>query len=433
MNNYCHMIANLKTPEVMKQLTNLYGQRDGMLVKQIMRYTELIKRHEKEFNHSAGLRLISAPGRAEIGGNHTDHNRGKVLTAAVNLDTVAAVSPRDDLLVHLNSEGYAPMTVDLNQLEPCEEEKNTTISLIRGVAAGFKNAGFHLGGFDAVVTSEVKSGSGLSSSAAFEVLLCAILDNLYGGNRLTAEQRAMISQYAENRYFGKPSGLLDQMASSVGGLCFIDFRDEKPEIQPISYDFSEKGYAMVVVATGGCHDDLTDCYTAIPNEMHALARYFGVENLREIQPEKFIQAIPQIRSTLKGTLPVDRAILRALHFFNENQRAQIETDALIADDLQRFFASIIESGRSSFCYLQNVYPDENHEEIPLALMLAETYLRKGGAWRVHGGGFAGTTLNFVPISQVTPFVDEMSRVFGQHSCSILDVRPVGPAVIQMTE
>ena len=431
MQKYCQMIASLKTPEVMKQLSRLYGQRDGMLVKQIVRYTELMKQHEQDFHHSEGLRLISAPGRAEIGGNHTDHNRGKVLTAAVNLDTVAAVSPRDDLLVHLNSEGYAPLTVDLHELSPVEDEKNTTASLIRGVAAGLKNAGHPIGGFDAVVTSEVRSGSGLSSSAAFEVLLCAVQDTLYGGGTLTAKERAVISQYAENRYFGKPSGLLDQMASSVGGLCFIDFREDDPEVQPVAYDFAAKGYAMVVVATGGSHDNLTPCYAAVPDEMHALARYFGVKNLREIQPEKFFAAIPQIRADLKDTLPVDRAILRAAHFFSENRRAQQETDALRADDLPAFLSGIIDSGRSSFCYLQNVYPSENQEELPLALMLAENLLRDSGAWRVHGGGFAGTTLNFVPLSQLAAFVDEMSRVFGQHSCSVLDVRPVGPAVIEM--
>lgn len=433
MSSYYQMISGLKTPEVMKQLSDLYGQREGMLVQQIVRYTELIKRHEKTFNHDAGLRLISAPGRAEIGGNHTDHNRGKVLTAAVNLDTVASVSPRDDLLVHLHSEGYEPQVVDLSQLEPVDAEKNTTVSLIRGVAAGMKNAGYAIGGFDAVVTSNVKSGSGLSSSAAFEVMICAILDTLYAGNVLTAEERAVICQFAENRYFGKPSGLLDQMASSVGGLCYIDFRSEKPEIKPVSFDFSAYGYAMVVVSTGGSHDDLTDCYAAVPNEMHALARYFGVENLREIQPEKFMQAIPKIREAFKDSLPVDRAILRAMHFFNENQRVQLQTDALLENDLPRFFANIIESGRSSFCYLQNVYTNEYHEELPLALALAESKLRKDGAWRVHGGGFAGTTLNFVPLNQLNAFVEEMSGVFGKHSCSVLDVRPVGPAEIRMAE
>ena len=432
MNNYALMISQLKTPKVMKQLNHIYGQRDGMLVEQSMRYSRLLKKHEDIVGTSGGVYMISAPGRTEIGGNHTDHNCGKVLAAAVNLDTLAAVTPRDDQMVNIHSEGYQPLSVSLDDLDVHEDEKGTTAALVRGVAFKMKEDGFKLGGFDAVMTSTVRGGSGLSSSAAVEVLLCAIFDELYNGNKLTAKRRAQISQFAENVYFGKPSGLMDQMASSVGGLAYIDFKSEDPEVQAISYDFAQKGYALVVVNTGGSHDDLTDHYAAIPAEMRAVAAYFGEKNLRRVLPEQFTKAIPQLRQKL-GIPHADRAIMRAAHYFAENRRVTDQAAALQSDNLDEFFRLIIESGRSSFCYLQNIFAFTDHQELSLALMLGEQKLRCDGAWRVHGGGFAGTTLNFVPQKRLNSFVAEMEAVFGAHSCNILDIRPVGPACIRLGE
>ncbi len=432
MNQYAQMIRQLKTPEVMKQLTHLYGQRDGMLVAQTTRYTRLLKRHEELVGSEGCVRMISAPGRAEIGGNHTDHNRGKVLAAAVNLDTLAAVTPRDDGVVNIHSEGYDPMSISLDDLSVRKDEKGTTAALVRGVAAKLREDGRPVGGFDAVVTSTVRGGSGLSSSAAFEVMVCAIFDELYGGNALSAKRRAQISQHAENVYFGKPSGLLDQMASSVGGLTFIDFKEDDPLVREISYDFSAKGYALVVVNTGGSHDDLTPDYAAIPAEMRAVASCFGEAYLRRVQPEQFFQSIPQVREKLKGQ-NADRAILRASHYFAENRRVAGEVEALQSDSLKDFLRLVIESGRSSFCYLQNIFSRSDRQELSLALMLSESKLGENGAWRVHGGGFAGTTLNFVPKKELDGFVRDMEAVFGAHSCNVLDIRPVGPACIALGE
>ncbi len=430
MSQYARMISQLKTPEVMKQLTYLYGPRDGMLLNQSMRYSRLLKKHEEVFHDDTSVYLISAPGRTEIGGNHTDHNRGKVLAAAVNLDTLAAVSPRRDMTVNIHSEGYQPLSVDLNDLSIHEEEKGATASLVRGVAFKMKEAGLQIGGFDAVMTSTVRGGSGLSSSAAVEVLLCAIFDQLFNDNQLDAKQRAIFSQFAENVYFGKPSGLMDQMASSVGGLAYIDFKEDDPEVRALQYDFAEKGYALVVVNSGGSHDDLTPDYAAIPAEMRAVASYFGQQTLRDVLPEQFMQAIPLLRTALKGQ-NADRAILRAAHYFAENRRVSEEVDALQNNDLSAFLKLIIESGRSSYCYLQNIFSNASRQELALALMLSEVQLRRAGAWRVHGGGFAGTTLNFVPQKQLDHFVHEMESVFGAHSCDILDIRPVGPYCLKL--
>ena len=424
------MIRNLKTPEVMKKLTRLYGKRDGMLVEQTARYTQLIKRHEELVKAKAPVFMVSAPGRTEIGGNHTDHNRGKVLAAAVNLDTLAAVSPREDSLVRVYSEGYAPLELSLEDLSAKNEEEGKTAALIRGVAAKFADLGYRVGGFDATVTSSVRSGSGLSSSAAFEVLICAIFDLLYNGWTMDAKVRAQISQYAENVYFGKPSGLMDQMASSVGGLTFIDFKDETAKVSEISFDFAAYGMALVVVNTGGSHDDLTEDYAAIPEEMKAVAACFGAAVLRQVRPQEFFQSIPMLREKLTCA-NVERAILRAAHYFAENCRAVEEAEALKKGQLEEFLKLVIASGSSSFTYLQNVYARANQQELSLALLLAENKLRGKGAWRVHGGGFAGTTLNFVPQKDLKDFVQHMEAVFGENSCNVLDIRPEGAAYIDV--
>ena len=427
MNQYANMIRNLKSPEGMQRLMYLYGDRDGMLVEQTARYTGILKRHEELFHEAEHeVMLISAPGRTEIGGNHTDHNRGRVLAAAVNLDTLSAVSARDDMEVHVYSDGYAPLKLDLNDLQVVEGEKGTTAALIRGVAARMKELGYQIGGFNAAVTSSVASGSGLSSSAAFEVMICAILDQLYNGFSIDFVTRAKISQYAENVYFGKPSGLLDQMASSAGGLVTVDFRNDDPEVRAMNFDFAKYGYALVVVATGGSHADLTDDYAAIPAEMKQVAALLGEPWLRRVRPEEFYHALPGLRGKVS-----DRALMRAMHFFEEDERVVRQVAALDRDDLFAFMWEIICSGRSSYMYLQNVYAHNNDQSLSLALAMAEhILLDKDGAWRIHGGGFAGTTLNFVPTGELKHFIDTMEAAFGEHCCHVLDIRPEGPAVVK---
>lgn len=428
MNQYANMIRNLKSPEGMQRLMHLYGDRDGMLVEQTARYTGILKRHEELFHETEQeVMLISAPGRTEIGGNHTDHNRGRVLAAAVNLDTLSAVSARSDMEVHVYSDGYAPLKLDLNDLAVVEAEMGTTAALIRGVAARMKELGYKIGGFNAAVTSSVASGSGLSSSAAFEVMICAILDQLYNGFSIDFITRAKISQYAENVYFGKPSGLLDQMASSAGGLVTVDFRNDDPEVRAMNFDFAKYGYALVVVATGGSHADLTDDYAAIPAEMKQVAACFNEPYLRRIRPEEFYLELPKLRGKVN-----DRALMRAMHFFEEDERVVRQVSALDRNDLFAFMWEIICSGRSSYMYLQNVYAHNDDQSLSLALAMAEHMLMdKDGAWRIHGGGFAGTTLNFVPTAQLKHFIDTMEAAFGEHCCHVLDIRPEGPAVVKL--
>lgn len=265
-----------------------------------------------------------------------------------------------------------------------------------------------------------------------EVLLCAIFDTLYNNGKMDAKLRAQISQYAENVYFGKPSGLMDQMTSSMGGLVYIDFKDDDPTVREVRYDFAAKGYAMVVVNSGGSHAELTPDYAAIPAEMRAVAACFGESELRDVLPERFLQALPQLRERLQGR-NADRAIMRAAHYFAENRRVVEEVAALQSDDLVAFLRLVIESGQSSYCYLQNVYAASDRQELALALMLSQSQLERVGAWRVHGGGFAGTTLNFVPQKKLANFVREMESVFGEHSCRVVDIRPAGPATIKLGE
>ena len=367
--------------------------------------------------------VFSAPGRTEIGGNHTDHNHGRVLAASVNLDALCAATPREDLLVRFYSEGYPAIVMDLKDLSVREEEKGTTQALIRGVAAGMQEAGYRIGGFDAAVTSTVAGGSGLSSSAALEVMLTGVLDALYNRFDMPYVLRAQISQRAENIWFGKPSGLLDQMASAAGGLVTVDFRDPaQPEVQALQYDFARKGYALVVVATGGSHADLTDQYSAIPAEMRAVARCCGQSVLRDVTAEELTARAAEIRKSAG-----DRALMRAFHFVNEDARVPEQVKALREDRMEDFLQLIIDSGRSSYMYLQNVYGPGTDQSLSLALCMAEEMLAGKGAWRIHGGGFAGTTLNFVPTAEVGRFVETMDRTFGEGACKVLNIRPEGAA------
>ena len=421
------MIRKLDTEQVKAQFRYLYGNDESLLKKQQERYAALIRRHAELFGDRPDVQLISAPGRTEIGGNHTDHNHGRVLAAAVNLDTLCAVSPREDLNVVFHSEGYAPVEIDLTDLSVKPEEKGTTAALIRGVAAGMKQAGYRIGGFDAAVTSTVAGGSGLSSSAALEVMLTGVLDSLYNRFDMPYVLRAQISKQAENEWFGKPSGLLDQMASAAGGLVTVDFRNtEQPEVEAISYDFARKGYALVVVATGGSHANLTDQYAAIPAEMKRVAECFGQPVLRGLTAEQLTAKADELRAKVS-----DRAIMRAYHFIREDERVPKQVEALKEDRIGDFLQLIIDSGRSSYMYLQNVFADNRDQSLSLALCMAEELLRGDGAWRIHGGGFAGTTLNFVPLNRIREFVETMERAFGNDACKVLNIRPVGAARVEL--
>ena len=405
----------------MNRLARLY---DGMenAEKQLKRFEALKKEFENKFGSLDNTEIISAPGRTEIAGNHTDHNFGCVLAASVDLDTVAVVRKTDDNIVTLYSAGYEkPFRVDVSDLSVHMDEKETTLALIRGVAACLKEEGYQVGGFEACVTSTVLSGSGLSSSAAFEVLLVAINDALYNGWTVPAELNAKISQRAENRYFLKPCGLMDQMASAVGGLVAIDFEGGNAKVEAVSYDFSAKGYALCVVSAGGDHGNLTNEYAAVPAEMKAVAKALGASVLREVA-DKVEKEIPN----LKGKVS-DRSILRALHFVDENARVGEMVAALREDNLPAFLNGIIESGESSWKLLQNLcVPGRDNQEMMLALEMSKRMLKNaGGAWRIHGGGFAGTILAFVPKTMVNEYKEKMEAVFGENSVKSLYVRPEG--------
>ena len=386
----------------------------------------LLDSFEKTFGAGREISLFSAPGRTEIGGNHTDHQHGRVLAASVNLDTVAAVSENGTNVIRIQSEGYPLCEVDLTDLAIREEEKNTTMSLIRGVAAAFRDLGCESRGFDAYVISDVLRGSGLSSSAAYEVLLGVILNGMYFDGKVDAVKIAQIGQYAENVYFGKPSGLMDQMASSVGNLVTIDFADPKaPIVERVEFDFSKTGYSLCIIDSGADHADLTDEYAAITVELKKISNYFGKNVLREIPKDEFYAAIPALRK-----LAGDRAVLRAMHFYDDNDRVPQQVEALKNGDFDTFLEMMKASGRSSWMYLQNVIPAgyTEHQEVAMALAMCDKLLAGRGAYRVHGGGFAGTVQAFVPNDMLAAFCEKMEAVLGKGSCHVLSIRPVGGMV-----
>ena len=366
---------------------------------------------------------FSAPGRTEIGGNHTDHQHGCVLAAAVNLETEAIVWLDEANTIQIESDGYPAVTVELDDLTVREDEKNTTAALIRGVASKFVQLGAKLSGFRARVHSTVLPGSGLSSSAAFEVLIGTILNELFFNKKLTPVEIAQIGQYAENVYFGKPCGLMDQMASAVGGMVYIDFADPgEPKVQKLDVDLAKYGYGLCIIDTGADHADLTDEYAAIPQELEHLCRCFDRDYLREIPREKFIRKLPELRGKVS-----DRAILRALHIYQENDRVEQMAEALRWDDFDAFLELVNESGRSSWMYLQNITPAGavDHQEMAVALALCKMHLCGEGACRVHGGGFAGTIQAFVPLDRLTKFKQEIETYLGEGSCHVLEIRSQG--------
>jgi len=392
----------------------------------------LILETEQKQNLDAGFaaifggkptRYFSAPGRTEIGGNHTDHQRGRVLAGAVNLDTVAAVRPNGTNEIRIQSAGYPLCLVDVQELNPVEDEINSTPALIRGVVARFTQLGCKVEGFDAYVESTVLPGSGLSSSAAYEVLIGTIINGLFFDGQVSQPEIAMIGQYAENVYFGKPCGLMDQTASAVGGLVTIDFFDkENPVIESVDFDFASCGHALCIIDSRASHADLTDEYAAITIELKEVCQYFGKEVLTQIDESDFVAAIPALRVKCG-----DRAVLRALHFYKENARVPKQVKALRDGDFATFLQLVKESGHSSWMYLQNVIPAgyKEHQDVALALNLCERYLDGKGAYRVHGGGFAGTVQAFVPFEILESFRAGIDAVLGEGACHVLSIRPQG--------
>jgi galactokinase len=406
----------------------LYGSDAATLEKQAKRYAAQIDKFKNSFNND-DIELFSSPGRTEIGGNHTDHNFGRVLAGAVNLDNIALAAKNNSNVVHIISEGYRQFEVDLNNLTPSKSENYTSESLVRGIAARMKELGFKTGGFDACIDGGVPKGSGLSSSASFEVLIGAIFSHLFNEGKLDPIQNAIIGQYSENNFFGKPCGLMDQTACSVGGLITIDFEDpSNPIVKKINFDFVSTGFALVITDTGGNHADLNDEYASLPTEMKAVAAELGVKVLRQTSMDKIIEAMPSLR--LKTG---DRALLRAIHFQGDNQRVVDQVAALEKNDFQSFLSMVVDSGYSSYMYNQNIYPVTNVKEqgVSLALALSQLVLKGQGAWRVHGGGFAGTIQAFVPQNLLYNYVSTIEHVYGKGACSIMFIRSKGTIKLEL--
>ena len=379
------------------------------------------------FGNAGGAALFTGPGRTEIGGNHTDHQHGHVLCGSVDMDMLACAAPNGSRVIRILSEGYAGLEVDLDMLLPRPEERNTSAALVRGVAAKAAELGYELSGFDAYVTSTVLAGSGLSSSAAYETLVGNILNHLFCRGELDAVQIAKIGQYAENVYFGKPCGLMDQMGSSVGGAVAIDFAEPSaPVVEKVDFDFSGSGHVLCIVDTGSCHADLTDDYADITREMRAVAAHFDEEFLRDVPEAEFKAAIPSLRAECG-----DRAVLRALHFYEDDRRAVQEAQALKAGDFSRFLALVNASGLSSSLHLQNTWSIANpsQQAIPLTLALGQELLEGTGAIRVHGGGFAGTIQAFVPLDRLERFKAGIEGPLGPGKCHVLHIRPQGGCMI----
>ena len=387
------------------------------------RYIDALVEFEALYGERDNIRIFSAPGRTEVGGNHTDHQHGRVLAGSVDLDVIAIVSANGTDTVSIKSAGYPMDTVNCGELTVMESENGKAAALIRGVLAAFKNNGYIVGGFDAYTTSNVLKGSGLSSSAAFEVLVSNIVNGLFNENRADAVSIAKYSQFAEREFFGKPCGLLDQMASSVGGFTFADFNDpSNPLIEKIDVDITKSGYTLCVVDTGGNHADLTQDYADITIECKKVSNALGVEFLRDADTDLFYKNMMQIRSDCG-----DRAVLRAFHFFNENDRVLSQKAALKGGNFEEFFTLVNASGDSSYDYLQNLYSNSAPAEqgLSLAIALTRQFLGNKGACRVHGGGFAGTIQCYIPNERLGEYKQMIESVFGENSCVVLKIRPVG--------
>lgn len=414
------LIKKLEGSELDGNLKKVYVT-DEAVAKQKNRYIKTAQKFIELFGDDKDVMAVSAPGRTEICGNHTDHNNGKVLAASINLDAIAIAAKTDELVIQEKSEGHSLNIVDISSLEPNKNDFGKSTSMIKGVAARLNQLGFKIGGFVAATTSDVMGGSGLSSSAAFEVLIGNIISYLYNDGSIDAVEIAKAAQYSENVFFGKPSGLLDQMASSVGTFVNIDFKDtENPVIKKIDFDFASSGYSLCIVDTHGNHSDLTDDYAAVRAEMEAVAGAMGKKVLREVEFDDFIKNLPELTTSVN-----DRAILRAMHFFKENDRVDNAVSSLENNDFNGFLKSITESGLSSFMYNQNVYIPANptEQKLSLALCMSDNMISTG--FRVHGGGFAGTIQAFVKNDRLDDYKNAMDSVFGDGSCHVLIIRPVG--------
>ncbi len=409
------------------RLASLYCCAPAETASEAARYTAVLDGLEKTFGSHAEAGLYSAPGRTEIGGNHTDHQHGRVLAGSVNIDMIAAAAPNDKNQLRVQSEGYDLCVIDLNDLEARKEEENTTASLLRGECAAFTQRGAKLAGLDVYISSNVPKGSGVSSSAAFEVLIGVILNDCFMTEKVSPIAIAQIGQWAENVYFGKPCGLMDQMASSVGNIITIDFASPaKPVVEPVAVDFSKAGLALCILDSGADHADLTDEYAAIPAECRAVAAVCGGEVLRDVPFETFLAKLPECRRQCG-----DRAVLRAFHVYADNDRVAKQVAALHDGDFGTFLSLVNESGCSSWEYLQNVIPAgyKEHQEVGVTIAAAKHLLGDKGAVRVHGGGFAGTVQAFVPVEMLDEFKAGMEAILGEGRCHVLSIRPEGGAVL----
>lgn len=423
--NTKELILHIQKGGLDQKFSELYG--NDAVNAQRLRYIELIDGFEKTYGEDLhrDIALYSVAGRSELAGNHTDHNCGKVIAASIDLDIIAAVSKSDNRIIRFKSRGFDECAVDLEDYtEPREEMFTTSNALIAGVCRGFLDKDYRIGGFNAYSTSNVLKGSGLSSSAAFEDMIGNILSHEFNDGKVGNVDIAKISKYSENMFFGKPCGLMDQMACAVGGIISIDFKNvDDPVIEKLDFDINGEGFNLCIVDTGGNHADLGEDYASIPFEMKSVAEYFGKRTLSEVKSAEVIEKIPELRKTVG-----DRAVLRALHFFGENERVDLLKDALKSGELDRYFEFVKKSGASSFCYLQNVYTVKNLKEqgLSLALCLAEKFLSdKRAAWRVHGGGFAGTVQAYVPSKNVGEFKSIMDHAFGKEACIVLKIRKYG--------
>ena len=406
-------------------LEKLYGKEEDVINRQIIRYNNLFEAFNRHFTNN-NVYLFSTPGRTEISGNHTDHNLGQVIAASIDLDSLAIVAKNDSHIVTLYSEGYEqPFIIDLNQLSKIDEEEGTTNSLIKGIASRFVKLGYNIGGFSGVLSSDVLPGSGLSSSASIEVLIGNIFNSLFNNGDINNEEIAKIGQYAENIYFGKPCGLMDQMACAIGGIIAIDFKKpDNPKVEKIEFKFEEQGYKLLIVDTGGNHEDLTEDYSSIPKEMKSVAKILTKDVCREFDYQTFFDNISPL-STKVG----DRAILRVFHFLQENERVVKQTNFLKKDDFQNFLKLVNNSGDSSFKWLQNIYSIKNPKEqsVTLALALTEKYIKDHdeGACRIHGGGFAGTIQVYLPNNIIHEYKKIICGIYGESSVKVLSIRNIG--------
>lgn len=415
------ILVEVKAGKQDERLKEIYVD-ESMLPYQRERYQKAVEKFEELYGVGEA-EIYSAPGRSEVGGNHTDHQHGEVLAASINLDAIGIVRKKEEPVIELLSEGYEKITVDLSDLEKREEEEGTSVGIIRGMAYGLKQNGHEIGGFQAYVTSDVLNGAGMSSSAAFETLVGTIISGLYNNMEISPVEIAQVAQYAENVFFGKPCGLMDQMACSVGGLIHIDFKDPKnPVVEKVEVDFGAYEHSLCITDTKGSHADLTDDYAQIPQEMKKVAEFFGKEFLREVDEKDFYKNIAKLQEECG-----DRAVLRSLHFFEEEKRVEQEVAALKNGNFSEFLQTVKSSGNSSFNYLQNVYTnkDVQNQGVSIGLAVSESILGNHGVSRVHGGGFAGTIQAFVENGFVENYREMLDSVFGEGSCHVLKVRPFG--------